>query len=135
MPGLSGLALTKEETIEILSVYATAEERIDAVTSAPGWEAIGAFPIPATADIRLDVLGSVSDAALTLTVRLYDITSGHEGPVAGSEVNITSLLDAQAFSATFTVIGNHRYQVHAQVVGASGASYFGHILRAAPAGV
>lgn len=135
MPGLVNIALTKEETIEILSMYAVAEERTDAVATAPGWECIGGFPMLATADIRLEVLGSVSDASLVMTTRVYDITVGFEGPVTGSDVNISTVLDAQAFSGVFTLIGGHDYQVHCQVVGAAGDAYFGQVLRAAPAGV
>jgi hypothetical protein len=135
MPGLSGLALTKEETIEILSLYATSAARVDAVATAPGWVVVGSFPIPTTADIRLDVLGSVSDPSLTMSIRLYCTTPGSVGMVSGSQVALASLVDVQVFSSAFTVVGNRSYQVQSQVVGNAGASYFGNLRRVAPAGI
>lgn len=135
MPGLTGLALTKEETIEILSLYATAAERVDAVAAAPGWVVIGAFPMPVTADVRLDVLGSVSDASLTMEVRLYGTTSGAIGEVLGSLVSLASLTDVQVFADAFELHGGVNYQVQCQVVGAAGDSYFGNLRRVAPAGI
>jgi hypothetical protein len=135
MPGLSGLALTTEQTIEILSLYSSSQDRIDAVATAPGWNVIGGFPMPTTADIRLDVFGLVSDASLNMTVRLYDVTPGSVGAVNGSDVHITSTTDDQEFSGVFTLTGGRRYQVQCQVVGNAGDNYFGCVRRAAPAGV
>lgn len=136
MPGLSGLALTKEETIEILSLYSSSAEQIGAVSAEPGWNCIGAFPMPVTADIRLDALGSVSDDSLTMTIRLFDVTEGSVGPVSGSEVRINSTMpDTQAFSGAFTLAGSHSYQVQCQVVGAVGDGFFGNVARVAPTGI
>lgn len=135
MPELSGLALTQAQIIEILSLYSSATEAIVAVAVAPGWRVIGAFPMPTSANIRLDVLGSVSDASLAMTTRLYDITPGFIGPVSGSDAQIMSLIDAEIFSGVFGLIGSHRYQVQSQVVGNAGDNYFGTVRRAAPAGV
>ena len=133
MPGLSGLALTKEETIEILSLYATSQQPVLAVAADPGWNVIGSFPIPTTADIRLDVTASVSDPSLTLIVRMYCVTPGFTGEVSGSRVQLNSTIDAEVFSAQFTLTGGRLYQVQAEVTGNAGDNYFGYVRRAAPA--
>jgi hypothetical protein len=135
MPGLIGLALTKEETVEILSLYATSNRPILGVATEPGWEVIGSFPFPVDADIRLDVTGVVSDASLTLTTRLYCTTVGHVGEVSGSRVMLTATTDAQAYSAQFSAKGGRLYQIQAQIVGNAGDSYFGYVRRAAPSSI
>lgn len=135
MPGLSGLALTTEQVIEILSLYATSQQPILAVAADPGWNVIGAFPMPTTADIRLDVIGSVSDPSLTMIARLYCVTPGFVGEVSGSRVQLTSMIDVEVFSSQFTLPGNMLYQVQVEVVGNAGDSYFGYVRRAAPAGI
>lgn len=135
MPGLSGLALTTEQVIEILSMYSSSAQSIVAVVTEPGWNVIGAFPMPTTADIRLDVIGSVSDPALTMTARLYCVTPGSVGEVSGSRASIASAIDTEVFSAQFTLQGGCLYQVQVQVVGAAGDNYFGLVRRAAPAGI
>jgi len=135
MPGLSSLALTKAETIEILSLYATANRPILAVAVEPGWEVIGAFPFPVTADIRLDVTGIVSDTSLTLTTRMYCVTDGFVGEVSGSRVLLSSTTDDQGYSSQFTLTGGRLYQIQSQVVGNAGDSYFGYVRRAAPSSI
>jgi hypothetical protein len=135
MPGLTALALTTQQVIEILSLYATSQEPILAVAVDPGWTVIGGFPMPTTADIRLDAFGSVSDPSLTMIVRLYCVTPGFVGEVSGSRVILTSTIDDQAFSSQFTLPGSMLYQVQAEVVGNAGDSYFGYVRRAAPAGI
>lgn len=135
MPGLSGLALTTEQTIEILSLYASSQQPIFGVGAAPGWQVFGALPMPTTADIRLDVIGNVSDSSLVMSVRLYCISPGSVGVVSGSLLTLSSLADSQQFSGQFTLVGGLLYQVQAQVVGNAGNSYFGNVRRAAPAGI
>lgn len=135
MPDLSGLALTAQQTIDILSLYATSQEPVLAVATEPGWTVIGGFPMSTSADIRLDVTGSVSDVSLVLNTRLYCITPGFVGEVSGSRVQLTGLIDTQVLSGKFTLFGGRLYQVQAEVVGNAGGSYFGYVRRAAPAGV
>jgi hypothetical protein len=129
------LALSLEQTIDILSLYSSAAQSILAVATEPGWNVIGAFPMPTSADIRLDVIGSVSDPSLTLTARVYCVTAGYAGEVGGSRVLIASTIDVQAFSNKFRLTGRRLYQVQVQVVGNAGDNYFGLVRRAAPAGV
>lgn len=135
MPSLSGLALTTQQTIEILSLYATSQQPILAVAADPGWTKIGSFPMPTTADIRLDVIGSVSDPSLTMTTRLYCVTPGFVGEVSGSRVSLGATIDTEVFSAQFTLTGGRVYQVQTEVTGNAGDSYFGYVSRVAPAGI
>src|SRR3954454_14329922 len=125
MPGLTSLALTKAETIEILSLYSSAQQSIIAVATEPGWNVIGAFPMPTTAEIRLDLVGSVSDDSLLMTCRMYCVTPGFIGEVAGSRAQLSSTIDAEVFSSQFTLAGGRLYQVQCQVVGNAGDDYFG----------
>ena len=135
MPGLSGLALTKEETIEILSLYATSNRPILARAAEPGWEVLGTFPFPATADIRLDVTGVVSDDTLTLTTRVYCVTDGFVGEVSGSRVSLSSTIDVQGYSSQFTLVGGRLYQIQSQIIDNEGDDYFGYVRRAAPSSI
>lgn len=128
-----GLALSDAERIEIISMYATSARQVDAVAADPGWEVIGGFPMRASADVRLSVLGSVSDPSLTLTALLYCVSVGFEGEVSGSRAVLTgNTIDAEAFSARCTLSGGRLYQVWIEVTGASGLAFYGQVRRAAP---
>jgi len=133
---MSGFALTQEQIIEVLSVYATAERQVDAVAASPGWHVIGAFSMPASADVRVDAIGSVSDdATLTMRVQLFDITPGLVGPVSGSVASTTSETDVQFFSGVVSLVGGHAYQFQAEVTGGVSSSFYGVVRRACLAGV
>lgn len=126
------LALTDSERVEIISMFATASRRLDAVAVAPGWEVIGAFPMRVSASVRLSMIGSVSDASLTLSTKLYCVTPGAEGDVTGALVSRTgALVDVESFSGKFDLPAG-LYQVHAQIVGNVGDPYFGNARRVAP---
>lgn len=127
---MQGFALTQEQIIEVLSVYATAEQYIDAVAATPGWTVIGGFTMPATADIRIDVLGSVSNASLTLRTRLYCVTPGAVGVVSGSEATLNTVADSDVQSGVFSLTAGRIYQFQTEVVGAAGAAFFGVVRRA-----
>lgn len=131
---MQGLALTTEQIIETISLYSTSAQQISGVSVAPGWQVVGAFPMPTTASVRLDVLGSVSDASLVMSVRLYCVTAGFVGVVSGSMVSIASTTDVEQFSGVFSLTGARQYQVQSQVVGNAGVSYFGNLRRVAPTG-
>ncbi len=132
---MQGFALTTEQIIEVLSVYATAEQYIDAVAATPGWYVIGGFSMPASADVRVDLIGSVSAASLTVRVRLFCVTTGAVGAVSGSEAQLSSTLDTQAFSGVVSLVGGRAYQLQAEVTGFAGAIYFGVVRRATLSGV
>jgi hypothetical protein len=131
---MQGFALTQEQIIEIISVYSSAAQSILAVAAEPGWNVIGAFPMPTTADIRLDVIGSVSDPTLTMECRVYCVTPGFVGEVSGSRAQLNSTVDVEVFSGHFPLTGGRLYQMQCQVVGNVGDGYFGLVRRAAPAG-
>lgn len=127
---MQGFALTQEQIIEIISVYATAEQYIDAVAATPGWYVIGGFTMPASADVRVDLLGAVSDVSLAARVRLYCVSAGSVGPVSGSEAQLGTLADSQAFSGIVSLVAGRIYQFQAEVTGGSGAGLFGVVRRA-----
>jgi hypothetical protein len=131
---MQGLGLTTDQIIEILSVYATAEQTIDAVAATPGWNVLGTFSMPASAKLRLDVIGLVSDGSLQLRSRLYCVTPGAVGAVSGSEAVITSMMDVQAFSGVVELTGGRLYQIQSEVTGNAGGTYFGTLRRATLAG-
>lgn len=119
---------------QILDLFATGQERVDAVAVAPGWTTIGGFKMPQTTDMRLDAIGAVSDPSLSMTVRLYCVTPGAVGVVPGSITDpITSTTSVEALSPAFTLPGNRLYEVQAQVVGNIGPQYFGTVRRTSPA--
>lgn len=130
-----GISLTLAQMIDVLSLYSSAAQSILGVEAAPGWNVIGAFPMPVSADIKLDVVGSVSHASLIMTARLYCVTPGFIGEVSGSRAQLSSVIDAEVFSGRFGLVGGRLYQVQCQVVGNAGDSYFGIVRRAAPAGI
>ncbi len=129
---MEGLALTLEQSIEVVSMYSSSAQSVIAVATEPGWNVIGAFPMPATALIRLDMIGSVSDALLVMTARAYCITPGAVGEVSGSRVVLASVTDVRVLSGSFSLTGNRLYQVQVQVVGAAGDDYFGLVRRLSP---
>jgi hypothetical protein len=134
--GQVGFALSTEEYLQILTTFSSQQYPIAAVSAEPGWEVVSSFSIPTTAQALLDLVGLVSDSSLTLTVRLYCVTSGREGEVLGSRISLTSTLDTEQISQLFTLQGGGTlYQLQAQVVGNSGDDYFGIVRRCFPVGV
>lgn len=129
------LALTQEERLQIVSMYATSEKGILAVSADPGWEVLGVFPMRVSADVRLDLLASVSDPSLTLTALLYCISVGFEGEVAGSRVSLSTTIASEQLSTKCMLQGGRLYEIWAEVVGNAGAAYFGKVFRAGPESV
>ena len=127
---MQGFALTLEQIIEIISVYATADQTIDAVAATPGWHVIGAFKMPASFNVQIDVIGSVSDAPLVLNVRLFDVTPGSVGPVSGSTASTTSESDVPFTSGVVGLLGGHTYQFQAETTGGASSSLYGSVRRA-----
>jgi hypothetical protein len=130
----SGIALTPEQSIDIVSMYSSAAQSIFGVASEPGWTVVGAFYMPVTANIRLDVIGSVSDSSLIMTTRLFCTSVGFEGEILGSRAIVGSTIDDRQLSSAFDLTGGRLYQVQTQVVGNAGDDYFGIVRRAAPIG-
>ena len=103
-----------------------------AVASEPGWNVLGTFPLDTEIDAKLDVIGSVSDDSLLMTVRIYCVEDGLVGEVTGSRATISSTIDRRAYSSRIKLKANVLYQVQAQVVGGAGDDFFGLVRRAAP---
>lgn len=118
-----GVGATTSPQVEVLSAYAATNQTVAAVAATPGWNVIGAFFMPGTALVRLDLFGSVSDAALSMRARLFDLSTAQ--PVSGSTVTITSLTDVRKLSAQFSLTGNRTYQIQLEVTGGSGGAFFG----------
>jgi hypothetical protein len=127
---MQGFGLTQKEIVELLSVYASAEQQIAAVATSPGWNVLGAFTMPATATVRVDVIGSVSDGSLVCRTRLYCITAGAVGEVSGSIAQLSATQDTQVFSGNCDLLGQRTYQFQAEVTGNVGDAYFGGVRRA-----
>lgn len=112
------VALTTGQSVEVISAYAAPMTPIDAVTASPGWVVVGAFRVPVSAKGRLEIVGLLSDAALSMTVRLFDLTT--VAGVGGSIAQIDgATLDTFARSGVFDFVGGHVYQVQAEVVGSA----------------
>lgn len=128
-----GLALSDAERIEIISMYATSAEPVLAVAADPGWQTVGMFPMRVSANIRFSVIGTVSDASLTLTTRLYCLTPGFVGEVTGSRVqHVGELIGAEQVSPPCTLTAGRLYEVQAEVTGNAGPDYYGNVWRAGP---
>ena len=122
---IEGLALTTELLFEVLSNYAAPAQSIPAVSATPGWYVVGGFAMPINFTARLSALASVSNGALTLRGRLYDVTT----PGALDAVLFTqSLVDQVVLSPEFDLKSGHSYQMQIEVTGGAGDAYFG-ILR------
>jgi hypothetical protein len=109
------IALTTSPQVEIISAYATTNQTLPAVSASPGWYVLGAFFMPVTHDVRLETIGVVSHAGLTLRVRLFDLTEAK--PISGTLVELTELVDTRRRSGLVNLKGNRAYQVQAECIG------------------
>lgn len=118
----NGFALTDSATGEIFA-YTGGRAVVDAVSDTPGWTTIGAFFMPFSIEAMLEIIGFVSDPALTLRARVFDLTTA--AVVSGSTASTTASSDARARSGVVAFVAGHLYQVQAEVIGDSGAGLFG----------
>lgn len=117
-----GFALTNSQTGEVFA-YSSGRSVIDAVAATPGWVVIGAFFLPFSVSARLDIIGFVSDVALTLRARLFDMTAA--AAVPGAVAETTELQDARALSGIVALEGNRIYQIQIECTGDEGDGMFG----------
>jgi hypothetical protein len=121
----SGQALVWDGAIWKPTLVAAGSSSIRAVASTqpiasqgvePGWYVIGAFYLStAITNATLETIGGVSDPSLTLTVRLFNLTTVSE--VTGSRASITSIPDIRALSSVIASLpGNTVYQVQAEAI-------------------
>ena len=125
---MSGLLLTDNPELEVLTAYAAPEQPVSAVEESPGWFVIGAFHMPLTAQVRLELLGSVSEEGLFMRARLFCITEGQLGPIAASVFSLEDTTTVRKLSATFQLVGGRDYQMQIEVTGAEGPTSFGSVM-------
>lgn len=122
-----GFALTAASTVEVIAAYSTPQTTVLAVAATPGWQVLGAFYMPKSAQARIDALMMVSDASLTCRVRLYDATPG---AVSGSRIvpgyaSTQSLTTIRRFGPLVSLVGGKTYQLQCEVTGDEGDGFFG----------
>ncbi len=129
---MSGFGTTQTDSLEVITAYIAQSGEIPAVAADPGWRVLGAFFLPISSSARVELIGSVSNVILTLTVRLFDMTTG--APVSGSTVQVVTTTDDRELSGVFQLLGGHLYQFQAEVTGAAGTAYFGKVKSASLTG-
>lgn len=118
---MTGFALETSTSLEIIAAYASPKRTVQH----SGWEVIGGFFLPKSTPARLEALGLVSRAGLTLNVRLYDLTA--KTVVSGASLNITSTTLARVLSGIVSLTGQRNFQLQAQLASGSGELDFGLI--------
>lgn len=127
---MKGHGLTSRPSLEVLSAYSAPQTDIESVATTPGWHVIGAFKMPTSAELRLELIGFVSGAGLTLRARFFDVTAG--APVASSEASITATTDTIALGPVVTLTGGRLYQIQAECTGGGAPSQVATIRAASP---
>src|SRR5690606_41415316 len=72
---MSGFAVEKASSAEVVAAWTVPQSVVTAVNSAPGWGSIGEYYLPKSVTARLDLVGLVSADDLTLHMRLWDVTA------------------------------------------------------------
>jgi hypothetical protein len=110
------IGLGTSTVVEIISVYAASNQVVPAVADPPAWRVVGAFYMPATAPVKLEVIGAVTVAGIEMTMRIFDVTAA--APVSGSTTPvIDGIVDERQISGAFELPGGKIYQMQAQVIG------------------
>lgn len=117
-----GHALENADTIEVVAAFSAAQRLILAVADAPGWYVLGAFYLPKSCDAMLELQGCVTDGALTLQARLFDIAAAQ--PVTGMLISSNPTVPTRMRSGLVTLTGAKTYQIQAQCFGAAGDDKF-----------
>lgn len=129
-----GLALTPDLEVQVLSAYVAGLHDIDAVVATPGWYVAGAFRMPETEDVRLEIIGNVSDVSLTLRSRLFAVRADDgtviAAPVSGSLAQLSVTVTSRALSGIFTLPGGVLYEIQFEIVGGASTSLFGNLVAA-----
>jgi hypothetical protein len=127
---MRGFALKQTAELAVLSAYAAPVQTIPAVATTPGWYVMGAFFLESSAELRLEVIGLVSDVDLTMRARLFDMTTNE--PVGDISVSVRSLTDTRVLSGFAKLTGGRLYQIQVEVTGGAGEDQFGVLRSAAP---
>lgn len=113
---MQSVALGQNVDVEIISAYTATNQPIQAVASAPAWNVIGAFYMPADASVKLECIGFVTLAGVELSCRLFDVAGA--APVSGSDTAvIDGTVTERQVSGAFELTGRKLYQIQAQVIG------------------
>lgn len=128
------LALTQDVEVQVLVANTAGLHDIDAVVSSPGWYAAGAFRMPATALVRLEIFGNVSNSPLILRAKLYCLRKDDGTTIAedvsGSYVTVSEQVTARAVSGAFELLGGREYSIEFEITGGASSSLFGSLLTA-----
>lgn len=119
---MSGYAVEPANTVEVVAAWAVPQSVVTAVGAAPGWTSLGEYFLPKNCVAQLELVGLVSSAGLTLTLRLWDVTN--KAPVNGA-ASTTSQAPVRVLGTKVELTGNRTYQVQAQCVGSVGIDKFG----------
>jgi len=125
---VKGFATTSRPSLEILSAYAAGQDDIESVAATPGWQVVGAFYLPVSAALRLELIGSVSVGTLTMRTRLVDLSTNL--PISGTEASTTSTTETRSLSPIFELTGARSYQIQVEVTGGTGG--FGTVRSLSP---
>lgn len=121
---MSGFAVEGADSVEVVAAWTVPPSVITAVASGTGWMSLGQYYLPKSVTAKLDMVGQVSAAGLTLTARLWDVTD--KLPVNGA-ISTTSLAPVRVLGDQVNLTGGRTYQVQVQCVGAAGDDKFGVI--------
>lgn len=122
-----GFLVTTTSTTEIVAAPSFGMELVQAVAATPGWQAVGDFYLPTSADdVSLDVTVLCSKAGLLARVRLYDMTALAE--VSGSVVSTTAIVGTRLLSGLVNLTGGRRYQMQCECTGSTDADAFATVL-------
>lgn len=124
----SGFAVEGAASVEVVAAWTVPRTVVSAVAAAPGWMAIGEYYLPKSCTARLDVVGLVASAGLTLTTRLWDTTD--KLPINGSVAISAVATPTRSLGEAVQLLGDRTYQVQVQCVGAAGDDKFGVVLAA-----
>jgi hypothetical protein len=121
---VEGLKLGPDELLEVITTFSATEQAVPAVAATPGWFVVGAFRMRASMRILLSAIVSVSDTALTLRGRLFDLTAAVPVPIF---LSTQSMVDEYVQSGPAELTGGHVYQMQVEVVGDGGEEFFGSV--------
>jgi hypothetical protein len=126
-----GLALTQDLEVQLLLAYVAGLHDIEAVAVTPGWHVAGAFYMSGTENVRLEIIGNVSDPSLVLRCKIYRVrdAEGNEvgEDVSGSYVQLSSTVTKRALSGVFELAGGYLYEIQMEVTGGVSTDLFGNL--------
>lgn len=116
---MKGVKINEKPSLTILTAYVSSQEDIESIAATPGWQVVGAFHMPLTETIVLELIGFVATAGLTMRARLFDLSTNL--PIDTAYAQITSTTDSRNLSGPITLTGGRDYQLQVEVTGADGS--------------